>query len=228
MTVRRFSARGSVRRPSSRSWRTASGFVIITAFVLLLAGPAFGADGVIVKLPNGDGPHCASNGTATRVFLAVRTKDAIDPGSIRVVSGVWSQSGVVGATNSWLLRLKGPRPVPPSTVQVVTSEGTTSFDVPGFDAPCPVSPAPAITGAVGDTAGGTPAGLEAVHTVTPAVVRASGDSAPISGSLPFTGMGTIQLLPIGAFCLCVGTLLLLGPRRPPRREALRYDGRFLS
>ena len=64
--------------------------------------------------------------------------------------------------------------------------------------------------------------------VTGAGVGASNRSAPLGGSLPFTGMGTIQLLPIGAFCLCVGTLLLIGPRRPRRREALRYDGRFLA
>ncbi len=198
--------------------------VVILLSLCMVAASAFRADAATVNLRNNDGPHCASDG-GTRLYLALRTKDAIDPGSIRLISSVWTQTNVVGATNSWMLRLKGPRPVAPETVKVVTSEGTLRVAVPGFDAPCPVlSPARSS-----ESSGGTPVSVEAANTAKPAqAVAAPRRSAAIGGSLPFTGMGTIQLLPIGAFCLCAGLLLVFGPRRPTRRDALRYDGRFIA
>ena len=215
-------------RPSRASGRrTASACVLVVLLAVLtlqLTATRTFADDAVVKIPNGDGLHCASNGTATRVFLSVRTKAGIDPASIRVVSDQWVQTKVVGATNSWLLRLKGPRPVAPESVQVVTSAGAGSVDLPGFDAPCPVTDTAAEAGHDPSE----PVGFGTPVDPAPVRVRAEQRSGPIGGSLPFTGPGAIKLLPAGVASLAVGLLLVLGPRRPVRRVGLRYDGRFLA
>src|SRR3954462_6551035 len=50
--------------------------VVALLAVLVVQAPAF-ADSATVKIPEGEGLHCAANGTATRVSVGVRTKDAV-------------------------------------------------------------------------------------------------------------------------------------------------------
>jgi hypothetical protein len=203
-----------------------------------LAVPAFStaafADAALTaKFVNEDGPHCVRNGTASRGHLVIRTKASMPRGAITTVSDVWTQTSVVGAQNSWLVRLRAPRPAPASIVRVFTPIGSIEVSVPRFDTPCPVPPqsltpqgaSGAGSGAASGASGSAVLGAATNQAAAKPVVRSA---APTSGSLPLTGMGTIQLLPVAALFLCLGTLMLAGPRRRVRPEALRYDGRFLA
>ena len=61
-------------------------------------------------------PHCAGNGTATRVSVALRPKAYIDPTTVTVTGGVMVLTNVDGEANAWIAHLKGPKSIAAQTV----------------------------------------------------------------------------------------------------------------
>jgi hypothetical protein len=191
-----------------------------------------------LQVRNEDGPHCADRGRASRIGLAVRPKDRVDPAGIVATSSIWAVTKIDSTRNSWVIRMKAGRTTPAATVHVSTPIGSRDVAVPAFDKPCP-NTAPDDGGPGG--AGG-PGGLEASDPEPfsgatdiaafagglAGAQAASSTSRTPEGFLPFTGAGTLNLLPIGALSLFLGILLLLLRGRRARPEALLYDGRLLA
>ena len=81
-------------------------------------------------------PHCADDGDATRVSIALRPKAFIDPATVTVTGGPMVLTNVDGTANAWIAHLKGPKVLPAHTVTVTAVIGgfvqTASIDIPAF------------------------------------------------------------------------------------------------
>jgi hypothetical protein len=198
--------------------------------------PAAAAEPGPLKVRNEDGPHCADRGRASRIALSVRPKELVNPAGIHATSPVWFQTNIVGTRNSWVIRMKADRVTPSSTVHVVTPIGAKDVTVPAFDQPCP-NTAPDRAGGAGGPGGLDASDPEPFSGASDLAASAGGLAAAravpaasrtAQGFLPFTGAGTLNLLPIGALSLFLGALLLLLRGRHHRPEAVLYDGRLLT
>jgi hypothetical protein len=76
--------------------------------------PAYWCIPLLLALPAQ--PHCAGNGDATRVAVALRPKAYIDPTTVTVTGGVMVLTNVDGEANAWIAHLKGPKSIPAQTV----------------------------------------------------------------------------------------------------------------
>lgn len=81
-------------------------------------------------------PHCAGNGDATRVAVALRPKAYIDPATVTVTGGVMVLTNVDGEANAWIAHLKGPKSIPAQTVtfsaKIAGYVQTASIVIPAY------------------------------------------------------------------------------------------------
>ncbi len=115
-----------------------------TANVTANVGPTF--QGVAVEIPAywciplelalPGQPHCAADGDATRVRVALRPKAFIDPTTVTVTGGTMVLTNVTPKANSWLAHLKGPKSTSAQTLTFTAVIGgypqSASIVIPAF------------------------------------------------------------------------------------------------